>query len=207
MSENIYTVRDYTDLSLIVEKLISKKRFVHSLSVAYTCAFILDLFKCKNYVKEYNCISGPIFCGLVHDIGRELSEENLFNYCKYHKIDLNAEIRENIVLSHGLVAADMAYSFLPNYPSSWSEAIKYHTTGNDTLDDLGLALLIADFTEPNRTFLSSSDRNTIYSNENIYTCALDVINRMILHAEKSKKYNVSSYSLKLKLYLECKLDK
>ena len=161
----------------------------------------------NRYVKEYNCISGPIFCGLVHDIGRELSEENLFNYCKYHKIDLNAEIRENIVLSHGLVAADMAYSFLPNYPSSWSEAIKYHTTGNDTLDDLGLALLIADFTEPNRTFLSSSDRNTIYSNENIYTCALDVINRMILHAEKSKKYNVSSYSLKLKLYLECKLDK
>ena len=190
------------DISLAVSRFVSEKRFIHCKNVAQTCEFLISHYKCKNFTKRYKNISGTFFCGMIHDMAREFSDEELIKFCNKENIILDEECYRYPVLSHGFVSAFLANELLPSYPETWAEAVRYHTTGKAGLDELGLALFIADYTEPGRTFLSQEDRKIIYSNPTITACALDVLNRMIQHTYDSRKYELSQKSLEFKLYLE-----
>ncbi|MBP5161693.1 MAG: hypothetical protein ILP16_01770, partial [Spirochaetales bacterium] len=61
---------------------VSERRYLHSLGVAETTAKVLSHFKCTDYTRKWNGFDAPTFCGLAHDIAREMSDASLLVFCE-----------------------------------------------------------------------------------------------------------------------------
>ena len=195
------------DLETILKNTVSEKRYIHSLGVASTTELILERYKCKNYIKQWNGFFAGTFCGIVHDLARELNDTAILKYCNENAICLTREQLENPVLAHGLVSAHMAEKLVPGYPKSWKRAIEIHTTGDCGMDDLALALFVADFIEPSRTFLSDEKRRKYLENDTLLACEYSILCDMMAHWKEKGYHDASQGSLRLLDYLEKKLKK
>lgn len=205
MSEK--TICTIEELKTVLKKTVSGKRFLHSLGVAETTEMLLEKYKCTDFEKEWNGFSAGNFCGIAHDFARELSNEQILEYCKNNKIDLTYEQQESPVLAHGIVSAQMVEKLVGPYPKSWKRAIEVHTTGSDGIDDLALALFAADFIEPTRTFLSNEKRKEYLEASTLCECEYKILCDMISHWKKKGYHDASEESLRLLNELERKLNK
>jgi hypothetical protein len=108
------------------------------------------------------------------------------------------------VLAHGTVSAEIAMELVGRYPMSWYKALCVHTTGNAGMDDLALALFIADYIEPSRRFMTDEKRTFYLGSRDISQCAYRVLCDMISHWREVGFHDASSGSLAMKDYLERK---
>ena len=142
---SLQTICTIEQLKTILKETVSQKRYLHSLGVAQTTEMLLEHYKCTNYEKTWNGFSAGSFCGVIHDLARELPSAELISYCRKNAIDITQSEIESPVLIHGKVSAHMAKALCPGYPDSWRRAVDVHTTGDSEMDDLALALFAADF--------------------------------------------------------------
>ena len=77
-------------LASYLKNTVSEKRYVHSLGVAQTAREVLDLFSCTDYTASWHGFDAPRFCGLVHDIAREMTDAQLLNYCRKNNVFLSS---------------------------------------------------------------------------------------------------------------------
>ena len=189
-------------LAALLRETVSEKRYVHSLGVAETAASVLERYHCSDYEKSWNGFQAPQFCGLVHDIAREMTDARLLEYCRKNNIFLSKEDIESPVLAHGTVSAEIAYGLVGSYPFSWYKALCVHTSGNAGMDDLALALFIADYIEPSRVFMTQEKRDFYLGSENIYRCAYRILCDMIEHWREKGFHDASSGSLAMLGWLE-----
>ena len=157
----------YDELVSVLKETVSEKRFVHSLGVAQTSKDVLEHFSCTDYEKHWKDFDAPLFCGIVHDIAREKTDEELLSFCKQRGIFLSQEDVDSPVLAHGTVSAEIAYDLVGQYPFTWYKALCVHTTGNAGMDDLALSLFIADFIEPSRRFMTAEKREFYLSSSDL----------------------------------------
>lgn len=205
MSEKkIYT----TDmLNVLLKETVSEKRYIHSIGVAETTQWLLKHFNCKNYEESWNGFDAGTFCGLIHDLSREYSDEQWLSFCREKGIELDEDSLAFPVLAHGIVSASLAKELVGDYPQSWFRAVQIHTVGDADMDDLALALFIADFTEPSRVFLNDEKRKQYYSNPDIYSCAYQVLCDMMEHWKTKTNFQNAAASVRMKEALEKKLKK
>ena len=200
MSEpSIFT---YDELVSVLKKTVSEKRFVHSLGVAQTSEDVLKHFSCNDYEKHWRGFEAPLFCGIVHDIAREKTDEEILSFCRERGIFLPQEDIKDPVLAHGTVSAEIAYDLVGQYPFTWYKALCVHTTGNAGMDDLALSLFVADFIEPSRKFLTAQKREFYLSSSNLCQCAYRVLCDMISHWKDKVAFQISVTSIAMKESLE-----
>ncbi|MBP5552037.1 MAG: hypothetical protein J6X41_01495, partial [Spirochaetales bacterium] len=125
-----HTICTIDDLSAFLRSTVSEKRFLHSTGVAKTTADVLSHFGCHDYCKTWNGFAAPAFCGLAHDIAREMSDASLLDYCRKNGLYLSKEDIDAPVLAHGTVSAEIAMELVGRSPMSWYKALCVHTTGN-----------------------------------------------------------------------------
>ncbi|MBQ4500583.1 MAG: hypothetical protein II962_01970, partial [Spirochaetales bacterium] len=77
-----------------------------------------------------------------------------------------------------------------------------HTTGNAGMDDLALALFIADYIEPTRRFMTDERRAFYLGSASISQCAYRVLCDMIDHWRQTGFHDASSGSVAMKEFLE-----
>ena len=192
------------ELDEYLKSSVSEKRYIHSIGVAGTTAEVLSHFDCADYCRTWNCFSAASFCGLAHDIAREMPDAQILEFCKENRLFLSKEDIEAPVLAHGTVSAEIAMHLVGSYPMSWYKALCVHTSGNAGMDDLALALFIADYIEPSRTFMTPQKRSFYLGSKDISQCAYRILCDMIDHWRVKGFHDASSGSLAMKDYLERK---
>lgn len=185
-----------------LRRSVSERRYLHSLGVAQTAGEVLEHFGCRDYTKSWNGFRAPEFCGLTHDLAREMTDASLLEYCSKKGIVLSGEDIVSPVLAHGVVSAEIASGLVGMYPMSWYKALCVHTTGNAGMDELALALFIADYIEPTRKFMTAEKRAFYLGSESISQCAYKVLCDMIDHWRQTGFHDASSGSMAMKEYLE-----
>lgn len=198
--KNICTI---DQLKAYLKSTLSEKRYRHVMGVAETTEKVLKHYSCQNYVPSWNGISAGTFVGLAHDISREMPPEQWIQVCKDSKIDCSDEEIQTPVLLHGYVSAVIIKNMFPGVPDSWLRAISIHTLGDKDMDDLAMALFIADFIEPNRGYLTDDQRKVYLDCKSIQLCAYTILCDNIKH-QMDKGSFIPKKSLYMKEYLENK---
>ena len=162
------TIFTYETLKALLRKTVSEKRYLHSLGVAKTTDQILKHYSCTDYEASWHDFEAPLFCGIAHDLAREMGDQELLSFCSSRGIILSAEDLKAPVLAHGTVSAEIAMDLVGSYPTSWYKALCVHTTGNSGMDDLALALFVADYIEPTRIFMTDQRRDFYLSSADLH---------------------------------------
>ncbi len=190
------------ELTAYLKEHVSERRYIHSLGVAQTTRKVLEHFGCTDYVCSWNGFNAPEFCGIAHDMAREIPDASLLEYCRVKNVLLSDEDVKAPVLAHGTVSAEIVMDLVGKFPMSWYKAICVHTTGNSGMDSLALALFIADYIEPSRKFMTDARRAFYLGSDSIQQCAYRVLCDMIDHWRSTGFHDASSGSLAMKAYLE-----
>ena len=201
LSKKICTIEE---LKAYLKNTVSERRYIHSLGVAETTKNLLEKYGCQACPDEFNGFFAPIFCGIAHDLARELSDASIVQYCEKNGLILTKEELVSPLLAHGLVSSHMAKELCGDYPSSWKRAITVHTTGAANMDDLALALFSADFIEPSRRYMTEERRSYYLSAPSLSACAYRILCDMIDHWKNSGKFEPSETSKAMKAELEAK---
>ena len=140
------TEDDYLKLlSKQLSEELDKKRYIHTIGVAYT-ATSLAMAHGTDLYKAY-------LAGLLHDNAKCISSENKRKLCKKHGIVLNDAEEKNPDLLHAKLGAVRAKEKYQVTDEAVLNAIKYHTTGKPAMTELEKIIYIADYIEPNRKML------------------------------------------------------
>lgn len=195
------------NLKELLRNNVSEKRFIHSQGVAEATAKILEHYNCLNYIKTFKDYEAAFFCGYVHDLGREMTDAQVIVYCIENKIKLNQEELDRPMLAHGKIAVSKIEKIVGRIPDSWRKAIEIHTLGDRGMDDLALALFIADFIEPSRVYLTDKQREAFLNEPSIEACAYAVLMTENAHWVEKNEFSISQQSLAMKADLEDRLKK
>ncbi len=142
--ENAYKIsKKYLECS-------NPNKFEHSIRVAGTCKMLT-----KKWCSSEEFIETAIIRGLLHDIGKSISEEKMLSLCLQKNLPLyDFELFETPKALHGKVGAILFESEFNNKDikkfNAISHAISSHTTGNETMNLLDKITFIADNIEPKK---------------------------------------------------------
>lgn len=89
--------------------------------------------------------------GILHDMTKNLSDENQLLLCEKYGIVLEKAERENTKLLHARTGAEQAKEEF-GVSEDIAQAIRWHTTGKPDMTLLEKIIYIADFIEPNRDY-------------------------------------------------------
>ena len=132
------------DLQNRLKTEISKKRYLHSVGVMETAAWLADRF-------GGDCIKASL-AGLLHDVMREKSEEELLSLAAQHRIPVDPLEKKVPVLLHGPVAACLLAGSYGIDDEEIRQAVYWHTSGCAEMAQLTRIVFVADAIEPGRDY-------------------------------------------------------
>ena len=136
-------MEDIEKIKKEVKSILSEKRYIHSIGV---------MERAKELAKIYNEDEKKAeLIGIVHDIAKEMTKEEMIEYAKKNNIEIDEIEKENPGLLHGKIGADICQKKY-GFSKDMLNAIKYHTTGNKNMTTLDKIIYLADKTENNRTY-------------------------------------------------------
>ncbi len=139
------TAMDYDLIKKIqsdLEKELSKSRYEHTLGVMYTA---------ENLAMRYDIpLKFVQIAGLLHDAAKQLSDQELLNYCQSNNIEISSAEKKALYLLHGKVGAHIAKNKYNINDENILNAITYHTTGRKGMNLIEQIIFVADYIEPNR---------------------------------------------------------
>ena len=143
------------------------------------------------------------FAGLIHDIAKEIPMEEAFEYIKNRKIEIDEIETNQTGILHAKIGANIAKEEF-NVNDKIYKAIKYHTTGNVSMDTFAKIIYVADKIEENRTYEGVEQRREL-AKRDLDRVIIDIINDTTQKSiEKEKLIHPASIDLrnKLLLYIE-----
>lgn len=132
-----------------LEKELSRKRFLHSISTKDTA---IELAKIYNYN-----IYKAALAGLLHDCARGLNNDEILNLSKKYNLTLNNAEKSNPNLLHAKLGAIIAKEVYNVNDREILDSIECHTTGKPNMAILDKIIYIADYIEPSRTEIKNID--------------------------------------------------
>ncbi|MBO4377141.1 MAG: bis(5'-nucleosyl)-tetraphosphatase (symmetrical) YqeK [Lachnospiraceae bacterium] len=132
-----------------LEKILDKKRFEHTLGVAYTAMNMASIFG--------EDIKKAELAGLLHDCAKGMSDEELLEFCKKFNITVTEFEKKNAFLLHAKVGSFIAASKYEISDKDILNAILNHTTGRPGMSNLEKIVFIADYIEPGRKTIPGLD--------------------------------------------------
>lgn len=125
-----------------LKNCLSEKRYIHSVGV---------MNMCEHLAKIHNVdVEEAKLAGLLHDIAKEMKDEEFFEYARQNGIELSEIEKINTKTIHGKVGADIAVKKY-GVSKEVENAIKYHTTTSPEMDKLAKIVFVSDKVELNRT--------------------------------------------------------
>ncbi len=120
---------------------LQEKRFKHSLGV---------MNMAERLAKKYNVdVEEAKIAGLLHDCAKNMSNQELIEYCKNNGIEIDDIKMQSPGILHADVGADIAKKKF-NVSDEVKESILYHTLANETMTDLDKIIYISDLIEEGR---------------------------------------------------------
>ena len=171
-----------TDQDIIekLQKKLKKKRFSHTLGVAYTAA---------NLAFRYGADSQKAFrAGLLHDCAKYMTEEEMLSYCKKHEIFISDVEYANPSLLHAKVGAAIARHEYEEEDRDILEAIRWHTTGKANMSLLEKIVFTADYIEPNRNMDPELGSIRAEAYENLDKCIVVIYEHTLKFIKGSNKH-------------------
>ena len=133
----IEKIREY------VKDHLSERRYNHSLGV---------MERAKELAIKFGAdIDTCAKIGILHDIAKEMTEEEKLKYVKENNIEIDEIEKINTGLLHAKIGKDIAIKKF-GFTESMGQAIANHTTGNKNMDIYSKILFIADRTSIDRNF-------------------------------------------------------
>ena len=120
---------------------LQEKRFKHSLGV---------MNMAERLARKYNVdVKEAKIAGLLHDCAKNMSNQELIEYCKNNGIEIDDIKMQAPGILHADVGADIAKKKF-NVSDEVKESILYHTLANETMTDLDKIIYISDLIEEGR---------------------------------------------------------
>lgn len=126
-----------------MESILSSKRYIHTLGVAYTASCLA--------MAHGEPMEHAMVTGLLHDCAKSMHGSELVAICEKSHLRMTAVERSNpTALLHAKVGAYLAEHKYGVTEEDMLNAIRYHTTGRPDMSKLEKILYIADYIEPGR---------------------------------------------------------
>ena len=120
---------------------LSEKRYLHSVST---------MEKAKELASKYEIDEKIVMLtALAHDIAKEMTDEQYFEYAKKHHIKLGKYDKIVTNILHGIIGAHITREKY-GFTVEMQNAIKYHTTGRENMTTLEKIIFLADKSEEGR---------------------------------------------------------
>lgn len=124
--------------------ILDPKRFRHSVMVKETAV--------RMALRHGADPTKAALAGLLHDVARPLSDAELLRFVVDFDIVVDSVERENSVLLHAPVGAEMVRREFNIDDCEVLEAIRWHTVGRPSMSLLAQIIYLADYIEPGRRF-------------------------------------------------------
>lgn len=168
------------DIIKEVKEVLSEKRLAHSIGTMERAKQLAML-----YGEDVN---KAMAIGIIHDIAKEMTDEELLDYAKKNNIVVDEIEKINPSLLHGKIAADIVKKKY-NFSKEMQDAISYHTMGHPDMNMLAKILFVADKTEETR-------KKTMQDfDEEVTLAKTDIDKSMVSLLDKSIIYTISKKEL------------
>ncbi len=176
-----------------LKEILSEKRYNHSVGAMKTAKELAKIYGEDEEEAE--------FAGLIHDIAKELTKEEIEKYLEKYEI-IPDEIEKNQM---GLLHAKLGAKIVKEKYGANEKienAIKYHTTGNKNMNTFAKIIFLADKIEENRTYEGVEELRKL-AKENLDQAMLFVLDFTTEKSIKQKRLiHPDSIDLRNKLILE-----
>lgn len=143
--------QDFSNIRKEMEKILSSKRYAHTLGVAYTAAALS--------MAHGDPVEDAMTAGLLHDCAKSMHGSELVAICEKAHLNVTTVERSNpTALLHAKAGAYLAQHKYGITDDDILNAIRYHTTGRPDMSKLEKIIYIADYIEPNRKQLAELDQ-------------------------------------------------
>ncbi|MCR4717670.1 MAG: bis(5'-nucleosyl)-tetraphosphatase (symmetrical) YqeK [Lachnospiraceae bacterium] len=157
---------------------LTKKRYEHTLGVAYTAASLAMCYK--------EDVHKALLAGLLHDSAKCLSDKDKLKCVKKYKLSVTKAEKDNLELLHAKIGACFAEDIYDVHDEEILSAIRCHTTGKANMSALDEILFIADYIEPNRKELPGMDEIRYLAFHNRTDCIVMIIENTLKYLEGKK---------------------
>lgn len=144
---------DIEKVKEILKSKLTEKRYFHSLCVADAAKEIASIYG-ESTDKAY-------FTGLVHDIMRNESQENMQKYIEDNQLKLDAATKNSFMLWHAFLGADYIKRYLGVDDEDIINAVRYHTTARCNMSLLEKIIYLADCSSADRNYWNVDDIRAI----------------------------------------------
>ncbi len=125
-----------------MECTLTRKRYIHSLGVAYLAASIAMAYN-KNYEKA-------MVAGLLHDCAKCLPEKEILKQCREKGLIVSAVEQQQPYLLHAKLGAWYAENRYGVKDKKILDAIRFHTTGRPGMSFMEKNIYLSDYIEIGR---------------------------------------------------------
>ncbi len=136
---------DSKKIRKVMEKTLDKKRYEHTLGVAYTAMNMASIYG--------EDIKKAELAGLLHDCAKNLDNAKMLKICKKHNLAVTDFELNHPFLLHSKVGGFLAAEEFGVDDADVINAILNHTTGRPGMSTLEKIIFIADYIEPNRKLI------------------------------------------------------
>ncbi|MDO5293717.1 MAG: bis(5'-nucleosyl)-tetraphosphatase (symmetrical) YqeK [bacterium] len=179
------------ELCAYLKKTLKPSRYEHTIGVAYTAA---------NMAMRYGeDVKRAFLAGVLHDNAKNVSDDELLEFCEKNKIEVREIERTSKYLLHAKVGAYHVKNTFHIEDPEIASAVCYHTTGKPNMTLLEKIIFTADYIEPNRREIPglAEVREMVYKDldQTVYLIAKNT-----LHYLRSNKNDANIDPLTLETY-------
>lgn len=167
-----------------LKKVLSEKRYNHSLGVMKKAEELAKIYKID--------VDKAKLVGLAHDIGKELSKEEMLEYARENNIEVDSVEEVNVGLLHAKIGADICKKKY-GFSQDMQNAIKYHTVGNENMDLLAKIIYVADKIEDGRTYKDEEKMKELQVVRDLAT--KDINKALVYEIDSSITYTIQKHKL------------
>lgn len=120
---------------------LTEYRYIHSLGVMEMAEELATIYNVD--------VENTRLAGLLHDIAKEMTEEESLKYVAENSIAIDDIEKINVSILHGKIGADIAKKKY-GVNEQIQKAIQYHTETNPNMDTLAKIIYVSDKIEKNR---------------------------------------------------------
>jgi nicotinate-nucleotide adenylyltransferase len=174
-----------------VRNSLNMERFLHSRNTA-----VLAWDLCRR-ITEYKLDPELAYlAGIAHDLGKRLSEKELFQLTKNDGMGISTIEKEKPSMLHGRAAAVLLKERFNVHNVDVLEAVALHTAGGKNMGPLAKVIYIADKMEVSREKEDPAVRKFVYTEDNLELMFWMVLNQTVSWI-RSKQLKLSEDTLKL----------
>ena len=161
----------------------NKKRYEHTLGVAYTAAALAFMYDIDPLKAE--------LAGVLHDCAKCMSDDELITECHKSGIHLSKEEIESPQVIHAIYGSVLARKKYGIKDKDIINAVRYHTTGRDNMSLLEKIIFTADYIEPLRCEAPHLEELRKLAFTDIDECVYSILSQTVSYLEDLGKQIVT----------------